>query len=49
MFETAVVAHEPAAGFDDELEFGVGVVRDMAGKYGDWYWFDCTDDDKTPE
>lgn len=31
MFETAVVAHEPIVGFDDELEFGVGVVREIVG------------------
>lgn len=32
IFDTAVVAHEPAVGFDDELEFGVGVVRGIVGK-----------------
>lgn len=31
-FETAVVAHEPAVGFD-ELELEIGVVRGIEGKY----------------
>lgn len=31
-FETAVVAHEPAVGFD-ALELKAGIVRDAGGKY----------------
>lgn len=33
-FETAVVAHDPAAGLD-ELELEIGVVRDVDDKYED--------------